>query len=124
MDENFPSAFGDTVHDQRYDVPSSSKVDHPRPWGPYYLGVYDLAKIKKSGALFIRKVSSEIDPNLHNLFPVSNKDLIPNIDWPEEVKLTEKPNWNDPELLDIIQKGKLYKKERSMNLYLGNHTEL
>ncbi len=61
--------------------------------GPYYLGVYDLANIKKSGALFIRKVADELDPNLRNILPVNNKDEIPHIQWPEEVKISEKIDW-------------------------------
>jgi len=109
MDENTPTAFGETFKDQHYDVPSSSKADVPRPWGPYYLGVYDLAKIKDSGAIFIRKVSSAIDPNLLQIFPVDDNEHIPYISWPEEVRLIEKPVWNDPESLDFIQKGRRYK---------------
>jgi len=111
MDENTPSAFGDTFHDQHYDVPQSSKTDVPRPWGPYYLGVYDLANIKTSGAIFMRKVSSVIDPNMHQLFPVEYKEEIPFIQWPEEIKLIDKPEWNDPASLDFIGKGQRHKKK-------------
>merc|ERR1711981_525607 len=93
MDEHAPTAFGHVICDQRYDVPASSKVDVPKVWGPYYLGVYDLAKIKQSGALFIRKVSKEIDQNLLNLLPVETQNQIPNISWPEEVNITDKPKW-------------------------------
>lgn len=62
--------------------------------GPYYLGVYDLANIKDSGALFIRKVAKEIDPNLFHLFPVSSKDEIPYIHWPNELKISPKIDWD------------------------------
>ena len=58
--------------------------------GPYYLGTYDLAKIKDSGALFIRKVSKELDPNLLHLLPVNHKDEIPHIEWPNEINLSAK----------------------------------
>ena len=41
MDENRPDAFGNVVDEQRYDVPdSSTEVDTPKSWGPYFLGVY------------------------------------------------------------------------------------
>ena len=56
--------------------------------GPYYLGTYDLGNIKDSGALFIRKVAKELDPYLFSLLPVSNKDEIPDIYWPREVRLS------------------------------------
>lgn len=111
MDENTPTAFGDTFHDQHYDVPRSSRADVPRPWGPYYLGVYDLAKIKESGAIFMRKVSSAIDPNMLHLFPVDDKERIPHIQWPEEVKFIEKPEWSDPASLEFIDRGQKHKKK-------------
>lgn len=94
MDENLPDAFGHVVHDQRYQVPDYAiHVDIPREWGPYYLGTYDLGNIKDSGALFIRKVSRTIDPNLHHLLPVSKPEQIPTIRWPSEVKVSGKVNW-------------------------------
>ena len=61
--------------------------------GPYYLGVYDLANIKETGALFIRKVAKEVDPNLFQIFPVERREDIPDIQWPEEVKINEKIDW-------------------------------
>jgi hypothetical protein len=94
MDENIPDAFGNVVNDQRYQVPDSAiHVDIPREWGPYYLGVYDLGRIKDSGALFVRKLSRSIDPNLHDLLPVTKPEHIPFIRWPSEVKISEKINW-------------------------------
>ena len=61
--------------------------------GPYYLGVYDLANIRDSGAIFIRKVTKAIDPNLLHLLPVNSRDQIPHIQWPKEVNITDKPDW-------------------------------
>ena len=93
MDENMPDAYGNVVHVQRYDVPKSSTANVPRKWGPYFLGIYDLGNIKKSGALFIRKVAKDVDPNIFNILPVSHSDEIPPIHWPREVKLSEKIDW-------------------------------
>ncbi len=62
--------------------------------GPYYLGIYDLANIKDSGALFIRKVAKEIDPNLFHLFPVNSKGEIPYIHWPKELQISQKIDWD------------------------------
>lgn len=92
MDEHVPDPDQQVVTDQRYEVPESLEdvIDVPRPWGPYYLGTYDLAKIKDSGALFIRKVSKELDPNLLHLLPVNHKDEIPHIEWPNEINLSAK----------------------------------
>ena len=51
MDEHYPwSNF-----QQRYVSPEGASS---RAWGPYFLGAYDLANIKKSQALFVRKVSA------------------------------------------------------------------
>ena len=63
--------------------------------GPYYLGTYDLANIKDSGALFIRKVAKEIDPNIFRLFPVSHESDIPYIQWPKEVKVSPTTNFDE-----------------------------
>ena len=95
MDEHVPTAFGSFWTQQRYDVPEKSSVEQPRPWGPYYLGVYDLANIRESGALFVRKISSAIDANLIHLLPVESREDIPLIQWPEEVLITKKPNWSE-----------------------------
>jgi Core-2/I-Branching enzyme len=94
MDEHFPTSSGYMWRQQRYDVPEGSVADVPRAWGPYYLGVYDLAGIRESGALFTRKVSIHIDHNLLNILPVNDTADIPYIQWPWHVKLTEKPDWS------------------------------
>lgn len=76
MDEHYPwSNFN-----QRYESPD--KEASTRAWGPYYLGVYDLCSIKRSGALFVRKVSENVDENLLRLLPLESHDAIPNICWP------------------------------------------
>jgi hypothetical protein len=93
MDEHAPSAFGYFPVDQRYSVPNASKVEQPRPWGPYFLGVYDLAGVRDSGALFVRKVSSKVDHNMIHLFPVNHSNQIPYISWPDHVEVSEKPDW-------------------------------
>ena len=95
MDEHVPTAFGYLWEDQRYDVPEKSRAGKPRPWGPYYLGVYDLANIRASGALFVRKISTAIDPNMVRIFPVSSSEDIPDIDWPDEVLIADKPRWKE-----------------------------
>jgi len=115
MDENMPDAFGHLVYEQRYEVPASlsSKenqgwgsniVDVPRAWGPYYLGVYDLGNIKDSGALFVRKVNRHIDPNLELLLPVGDRDDIPAIYWPNEVKVSKLIDWD--RLIEEFQRRK------------------
>jgi hypothetical protein len=48
MDEHYPTAFGAFPVTQRYDVPASARLDPPRVWGPYFLGVYDLAAIRRT----------------------------------------------------------------------------
>lgn len=93
MDEHVPTAFGAFPVDQRYQVPTSSSVEQPRPWGPYFLGVYDLGRVIDTGALFVRKVSVEVEPNLVHLLPVDRRDQIPNIRWPVEVSISDKPDW-------------------------------
>lgn len=106
MDEHMPTAFGDFATQQRYRVPDSSQeLEEPRPWGPYFLGVYDLANIRESGALFIRKVSEHVDHNLINLLPVERSEDIPPIQWPEEVTISEKPDW-EKKKAELIAKAK------------------
>ena len=95
MDEHVPSAFGYFWTQQRYNVPEISSAEQTRPWGPYYLGVYDLANIRASGALFVRKISSAIDANLLPLLPVKRREDIPPIQWPLEVSITPKPDWSE-----------------------------
>ena len=97
MDEHYPTAYGVFPESQRYQVPESliesHTLDQPKIWGPYFLGVYDLGQIRDTGALFARKVSALLDPNMVRLLPVDRTDQIPNIQWPREVSLTEKPEW-------------------------------
>jgi hypothetical protein len=95
MDEHVPDAFGNVVHQQRYDVPPSAGVEVPRPWGPYYLGLYDLGSIKDSGALFARKVSKRVDANIFNFLPVNDREEIPSIHWPDEIKIIPKVDWDE-----------------------------
>jgi hypothetical protein len=66
MDEHVPSSSGWFPTDQRYEVPESSGVEQPRPWGPYFLGVYDLANIHDATTLFARKVAN--DYNMYHIF--------------------------------------------------------
>ena len=79
-------------------------MDVPRAWGPYYLGVYDLGNIKDSGALFVRKVNRHIDPNLERLLPVGDRDDIPAIYWPNEVKVSKLIDWD--RLIEEFQRRK------------------
>ena len=90
MDEDKPSPYGRIATNQHYDAPNFVHVEPSKALGPYYLGTYDLGEIKRSGALFIRKVSKEIDPNLFRIFPVTKNEAIPLIDWPNEVKVSKK----------------------------------
>lgn len=93
MDEHVPTSYGDFPTDQRYEVPESSGIDSPRPWGPYFLGVYDLKNIRDSGSLFIRKVATVIDHNMYTLLPVDNPYQIPSISWPKDVQVIPAPDW-------------------------------
>ena len=113
MDEHYPTAFGLYPTDQRYDVPESSLADRPRVWGPYFLGVYDLANIIDSGALFIRKVSVTVDPNIVRLLPVRDWSDLPYIGWPDEIMITEKPSW-EKKKAELIKKYKEEKKRKQM----------
>ena len=38
MDEHVPSSSGWYPTEQRYEVPKSTGIEKPRPWGPYFLG--------------------------------------------------------------------------------------
>jgi hypothetical protein len=104
MDEHTPSAFGYYPTQQRYQVANTTDnnnnnnnnnplVEQTRPWGPYFLGVYDLSSIRASGALFVRKVSTLIDHNMVQLLPVERSSDIPDISWPEQVSISDKPDW-------------------------------
>jgi len=96
MDENAPNAWGEyTSSEPLYDIPTrfgevTGGEGPAKPWGPYFLGVYDLGSIKESGALFVRKVSWAVDSNLVRMLPVksgkegtSEWDELPDIGWPE-----------------------------------------
>mmetsp|Transcript_1095 Transcript_1095/g.2287 ORF Transcript_1095/g.2287 Transcript_1095/m.2287 type:complete len:495 (+) Transcript_1095:83-1567(+) len=98
MDENAPNAWGKyTSSDPLYDIPTKfgKATDGEGPakaWGPYFLGTYDLGSIRDSGALFVRKVSWTVDPNLVRMLPVKSSsgreegklewDELPDIRWP------------------------------------------
>lgn len=58
-----------------------------------FYSVYDLRNIQESGALFVRKVATAIDPNMYHILPVDNPTEIPPIDWPTEVQVSAVPNW-------------------------------
>jgi hypothetical protein len=112
MDEHAPTAFGWHPTDQRYEVPKSSTADKPKIWGPYFLGLYDLGNIRRSGALFVRKVSRTVEPNLVNLLPVNSlEEDLPHIEWPFELLLSEKPDW-EKRKTEYIQKAKRKEEEK------------
>lgn len=107
MDEHGPTASGFFPTEQRYEVPESAKeygVEDPKVWGPYFLGVYDLANIKRSGALFIRKVSVLVEPNLLNMLPVDDIRALPDIEW-VDLKISEFPDWEKLKA-QLIEKAK------------------
>jgi Core-2/I-Branching enzyme len=120
MDEHVPSSRGYFVTDQKYEVSwyasTEGQVPQPRPWGPYYLGVYDLAGIRESGALFIRKVSMHVDDNLFRIFPVDDASDIPDIGWPREVAIGSKPDWEK-------RKAELIAKAASSSRNQGSETK-
>mmetsp|Transcript_28210 Transcript_28210/g.66236 ORF Transcript_28210/g.66236 Transcript_28210/m.66236 type:complete len:160 (-) Transcript_28210:230-709(-) len=93
MDEHVPTSKGYYPTEQRYEVPASTGIGSPRPWGPYFLGAYDLNNIRMSGALYVRKVARAIDPNVYTILPVDRPDQIPPISWPADVKLSPVPDW-------------------------------
>lgn len=111
MDENLPNAWGTyTSSDSLYDIPpkfedATNGEGSARPWGPYFLGTYDLGAIRDSGALFIRKVSSTVDENLVNMLPVKKPsgdrlewNVLPEIRWPKLGVNVRKPFvWRDQE---------------------------
>ena len=107
MDEKYPSPLRDYYPTHpRYEVPQNMSTKlyqwkhnlqlppEPHIWGPYYLGIYDLAAIRDSGALFLRKVSRHVDPNLNILLPVDAPYQIPPIGWPAGgVQASVVPDW-------------------------------
>jgi hypothetical protein len=53
----------------------------------------------------VRKVSVRLDPNMLHLLPVDRREQIPNIQWPNEVKVIDKPNWEvEMALLEELSK--------------------
>lgn len=81
MDEHYPWSSSR----QHY---TSTDLDRKeRPWGPYYLGVYDLADIRASGAIFIRKTSPQVDANIYDILPVNAHADVPPITWPSHARL-------------------------------------
>jgi hypothetical protein len=96
MDEHTPSAFGDLPNKQRYKAVEGTES---KVWGPYFLGIYDLKDIKDSGALFIRKVSKEVEPNIYLMFPQENRaatEALPDIDWGSDglnYEITKRPDF-------------------------------
>ena len=85
MDEHYP--WSSTK--QRY---KSSQLDKSeRPWGPYYLGTYDLGDIRDHRALFVRKTSRHVDPSIFKVLPVDDFGQIPPIYWPKEDLTISKP---------------------------------
>ena len=118
MDEHTPTSYGTFHYNQRYQVPESrlEQVEQPRPWGPYFLGAYDLAQIRLTGSLFCRKVTEGIDPNLVRLLPVHDANEIPLIDWPTnvELSLTPKPDW-ETKLKQVFEDMLEDDKERGQN---------
>ena len=119
MDEHFPTVSGYFPNEQRYDVPLSSQqqsslfedydndfvpVEEPKIWGPYFLGVYDLANIKRSGALFIRKVSVLVEPNLFHMLPVEDVRTLPDIEW-VNLNISDVPDWEKVKA-GLIKKAK------------------
>ncbi|GMI24095.1 hypothetical protein TeGR_g2480, partial [Tetraparma gracilis] len=93
MDEHAPSCAGALPDKQR--VVAMEGVE-PRVWGPYFLGVYDLADIIESGALWFRKVSSVVEGNLYKVFPKDSREeveALPRIAWDGDVEyeISERP---------------------------------
>ena len=107
MDENLPNPWG-KYHSNHslYDIPpkfgdATDNEGAAKPWGPYFLGVYDLGAIRDSGALFARKVSRTVDENLVRMFPVEREaelsewEIIPDLRWPRlGVKIHEPFVWS------------------------------
>ena len=76
MDEHYPWSS----HKQRYEAPPHLSTG--RPWGPYYVGSYDLGDIKAHRALFVRKASRHVDGNIFQVLPVDDYVKIPDLRWP------------------------------------------
>ena len=112
MDENGPNAFNTYISSSPlYDIPPKfgdvTDGEGPaKPWGPYFLGVYDLGAIRDSGALFVRKVSWTVDANLVRMLPVrkwggsrsGNGDIGGNSEETDKLEWDELPDLRWPEL--------------------------
>ncbi|VEU43371.1 unnamed protein product [Pseudo-nitzschia multistriata] len=112
MDEHVPTSKGYYPTEQRYEVPASTGIGKPRPWGPYFLGTYDLNNIRVSGALYVRKVARAIDPNMYTILPVDRPDQIPPISWPAEVEIGPVPDWEKTKA-ELIDKAKKKRAEKA-----------
>lgn len=60
--------------------------------------------MKRSGALFIRKVSMLVEPNLFHMLPVNDIKTLPDIEW-VDLKISEVPDWEKLKAL-LINKAK------------------
>lgn len=129
MDEKYPTPLRDyyPIH-PRYEVPHNMTTQlyqwkhnlqlppEPHIWGPYYLGIYDLAAIRESGALFLRKVSRHVDPNLNVLLPVDAPYQIPPIGWPAGgVQASVVPDW-ESEKLALMKLAYLKAKKKGVKI--------
>jgi len=95
MDEHYPWSSAK----QRY----ASTLDRAeRPWGPYYLGAYDLGDVRESRALFLRKASRDVDPNLFALLPVDDFRDIPDLRWPPRTVAVSPP---PPKARETVTRG-------------------
>jgi len=120
MDEHVPKILsGWYPTDSHYDPTKSSNIAPSRIWGPYYLGIYDLHNIKKSGALFIRKVSYDIDKNIYKILPVEKVDDIPDIEW-VELNISNVPDW-EMEKKKLIEKATKRRKKEIEEEEKRNH---
>lgn len=95
MDEHMPGATGVLPDSQRYKAPDGIE---PRVWGPYFLGINDLEKIKSSGAIFFRKISEFVEGNLYKVFPCDRREdveALPDIGWSAvtDYEISERPKF-------------------------------
>ena len=95
MDEHYPWSSGK----QRYRAPALDKKE--RPWGPYYLGAYDLGDVRDHRALFVRKTSRDVDANVFALLPVDDFAQIPALYWPEGGGLS----MSRPQAYETVSRG-------------------
>ena len=80
------------------------------------MGIYDLAAIRDSGALFLRKVSRHVDPNLNILLPVDAPYQIPPIGWPAGgVQASVVPDW-ESEKIALMKLAYLKAKKKGVKI--------